>query len=108
MIVIIGIGKGKSLLFILLVKVGKAGLSVVIVLLNSLRDDIKRRYNKVGIESKEWNSRRLSFSIRIIFVTLESVVTKGFARFIETRKMVDSIDRIVIDECYIILDVDSK
>jgi len=107
-IVIIGTGKGKSLLFILPAKVSEAGLSVVIVLLNSLRDDMKRRCNEAGIESEEWNGRRLSFSVRIIFVILESAVTKGFVRFIETRKMADGIDRIVIDECHMILDVDSK
>lgn len=63
-IVIIRTGKGKSLLFMLLVKVSKGRLTIVIILLNLLRDNIKRRCNEAGIESKEWNRKRPPFSIK--------------------------------------------
>ena len=108
LIVVIGTGTGKSLLFMLLAKVGKGGCSIVIVLLNSLRDNIKRRCNEAGIESVEWSLRTLAFSARIVFVTPELAVTKGFGRFIEIRKIAGGIDRIVIDECYMILDCNKR
>ena len=40
----------------------------------------------------------------MIFITTESVVTKGFARFMETRKTAGGIDRIVVDEGHMVSD----
>ena len=106
--VIMGTGKGKSLLFMLPAKVSKGGLTIVIVPLNSLRDDMKRRCDEAGIESVEWTARRPPFSAKIVFVTPESAVTKAFGRFIETRKAAGGLDRIVIDECHMIMDASHK
>ena len=108
MMVIMGTGRGKSLLFMLPAKVSKGGLSIIIVPLNSLRDDMKRRCDEAGIESEEWSSKRPSFGARIVFVTPESAVTKSFARFIEMRNMAGGVDRIVIDECHMMLDCDER
>ena len=40
----------------------------------------------------------------MIFITTESVVRKGFARFVETRKTAGGIDRIVVDEGHMVSD----
>ena len=37
-------------------------------------------------------------------VILESAVTKAFARFINEKRTIRQLDRIVIDECYVVLD----
>ena len=37
-------------------------------------------------------------------VTLESAVTKAFARFINEKRTMRQLDRIVIDECHVVLD----
>ena len=48
-IVVIGTRAGKSILFILPASCS-TGVIVVVILLISLRGDIKRRYKKVGIK----------------------------------------------------------
>ena len=48
-IVVIGTGMGKSILFILLA-LYFIGVIVVVILLILLRGDIKRQYKKTGIE----------------------------------------------------------
>jgi len=42
---------------------------------------MKGRCDDAGIESEEWNGNRSSFGARRIFDTPESVVRKGFVRF---------------------------
>lgn len=57
-----GTSKGKSLLFMLPAKVSQDGLTVVVVPLKSLRDDMKRRCDEAGNESVEWYWERPTFS----------------------------------------------
>ena len=64
----------------------------------------KRRCDDARIGSDKWNSKRPSFGARMIFITTESVVTKGFARFMETWKMAGGTDRIVVDEGHMVSD----
>ena len=64
----------------------------------------KRRCDDARIGSEEWNSKRPSFGARTRFITTESVVTKRFARFVETRKMAGGMDRIVVDEGHMVSD----
>ena len=53
-----GTRAGKSILFILPASCSTEVI-VVVILLISLRGDIKRRYKKVGIKCVKWDSRKL-------------------------------------------------
>jgi superfamily II DNA helicase RecQ len=46
-------GGGKSLFFILLAASIRIGVTIVIIPLNSLREDLKDRYDKAGISYAE-------------------------------------------------------
>ena len=46
-------GGGKSLFFILLAASIRIGVIIIIIPLNLLREDLKDRYNKVGISYAE-------------------------------------------------------
>ena len=39
-----------------------------------------------------------------MLVTPESVVTKAFGRFINEKRIIRQLDRIVINKCYVVLD----
>lgn len=104
LMVIMGTGKGKSILFMLPAKVSQGGLTIVIVPLNALRDDMKRRCDEAGIESAEWSWKRPTFQAKVVFITPESAVTKAFFRFIQGRKVAGGIDRMIMDEYHMILD----
>ncbi|KAH5708161.1 hypothetical protein HBI18_241080 [Parastagonospora nodorum] len=64
-VVVMGTGAGKSILFMLPASVS-TGLTIVVVPLVALRFDMKERCDKLRIASAEWNSRRSDESAQII------------------------------------------
>jgi superfamily II DNA helicase RecQ len=48
-------GGRKSLFFIVLAASSREGVSIVVVLLTLLREDLRDRYSKVGIRYTEWD-----------------------------------------------------
>ncbi|KAF2803441.1 uncharacterized protein BDZ99DRAFT_400031, partial [Mytilinidion resinicola] len=92
-VAIIGTGRGKSMLFIL-PALCSTGVIVVVMLLVSLRKDIKSRCNKAGIE---W--------AQVVLVTPESAVGEAFSNFINQQRSMGRLDRIVIDKYHVILDL---
>ena len=102
-VVIMGTGAGKSMLFMLPASCS-GGVSVVIVPLVSLRGDIKTRCNKAGIKCVEWDSRKPNDWASIVLVTPESAVSSGFGNFINRQRAMGRLVQIVVDEYHVILD----
>jgi superfamily II DNA helicase RecQ len=80
-IVIISTGAGKSMLFTLPASC-LTGLTVVVVLLVSLRGDMKNQCNRAGIECVKWNSWKPHKWASVVLVTPEAAVSKSFRNFI--------------------------
>ncbi|KAJ9634930.1 hypothetical protein H2199_008794 [Coniosporium tulheliwenetii] len=97
-------GGGKSLFFMLPAASSRDGVTVVIVPLCSLREDLKDRCDRAGISCAEWNGERPPHWANIVLVTPESAVTKAFGRFIDEKRTMRQLDRIVVDECHVVLD----
>jgi len=97
-------GGGKSLLFMLPAASSRDGVTVVIVPLCSLREDLKDRCDGAGISCAEWNGERPPHWASVVLVTPESAVTKAFSRFIDEKRTMRRLDRIVVDECHVVLD----
>jgi superfamily II DNA helicase RecQ len=102
-VVVMGTGAGKSVLFMLPASVS-SGLTVVVVPLVALRGDMKARCDALNIISAEWDSRRPHEWAQVMFVTPESAVGKAFGHFINRQRLMGRLDRIVIDECHVVLD----
>jgi hypothetical protein len=102
-IVVMGTGAGKSLLF-MLPAACSSGLTVVIVPLLSLRGDLKSRCDRMGIECVEWDSCRPHEWAQIVLVTPEAAVGDAFANFMHRQQMMGRLDRIVVDKCHVVLD----
>jgi len=100
---IMGTGAGKSILFMLPAFVS-SGVSVVITPLISLREDMHDRCNKLGISCVEWDSRRPHEWAQIVLVAPESAVGEGFGNFMNRQRAMGRLDRIVVDECHVVLD----
>jgi superfamily II DNA helicase RecQ len=92
-------GGGKSLLFMLPVVALWDEVTIVIVPIVALRQDMCERSNKKGIPCAEWDGKRPPYNARIILATPESAVTPAFDRFVEEKKRSYQLERIVIDEC---------
>ena len=71
-------GGGKSLSFMLPAYCSPGGTAVVVLPLVSLRQGLHGRCAKSMIESHVWQSRGGNRMATVVFVTPESVVTKGF------------------------------
>ena len=96
-------GAGKSMLFMLPAWAEQGGTTVVVVPLISLRGDMMRRCKELGISCAEWQIQRPPDAAAIVFVTPESAVGDGFATFVNRLRATRQLDRIVIDECHIVL-----
>ena len=96
-------GAGKSMLFMLPAWAEQGGTTVVIVPLIALRGDMMRRCKKLGISCAEWDGRHPPDAAAIVLVTPESAVGEDFATFLNRLRATRQLDRIVIDECHIVL-----
>jgi RecQ family ATP-dependent DNA helicase len=96
-------GAGKSMLFMLPAWAEQGGTTVVVVPLIALRGDMMRRCRKLGISCAEWDSRRPPDAAAIVLVTPESAVREEFATFLNRLRATRQLDRIVVDECHIVL-----
>jgi hypothetical protein len=97
-------GGGKSLSFMLPAYCTPDGVTVVVVPLTALESDLERRCREARIPAAIWSSREPVQMASIVLVTPESVITKGFRGFINRLLARQRLDRVVIDECHVILD----
>jgi hypothetical protein len=104
LLVVMATGIGKSMLFMLPAAVSPGGVTIVISPLNFLQDDMLSRCDKLGIPSAKWDGRRPPYWARIVFTTPEGAATKAFGRFLDEKRMLRELDRIVIDECHTLLE----
>jgi superfamily II DNA helicase RecQ len=80
------------------------GVTIVIVSMVALRQDMCERSSEKGIPCAEWDGKRPPYRARIVLATPESTVTEAFGRFVEEKKRTYQLERIVIDECHMILE----
>jgi superfamily II DNA helicase RecQ len=97
-------GIGKSLLFMLPASLSPGGVTVVIAPLNALRDNLQDRCDLLSIPCAKWDGKRPPYWASIILVTPEGAVSAAFGRFIDEKRMLRQLDRIVIDECHVLMD----
>ena len=102
-VAVMGTGGGKSLLFMLPAYCSRSGVTVVVVPLIALRQDMKRRCEEMGIRCQEWESQRPGDGAQVVLVTPESAVSEGFSTFLTRMRAMQQLDRIVIDECHVVL-----
>ncbi|MGI4799967.1 MAG: DEAD/DEAH box helicase [Janthinobacterium lividum] len=104
-VAVMATGEGKSVLFMLPAICAPDGLTVVVVPLIALRQNMIKRCKELGIACGEWVAGKQFDNASMVFVTPESAVSPGFMSFLNRIKR--RLDRIVIDECHVILNEDS-
>lgn len=81
----------------------QGGSTVVVILLIALWGDIMRRCRSLGISCAAWEGRRPPNAAAVVLVTPESAVGEEFATFLNRLRATRQLDRIIIDECHIVL-----
>ncbi|KAF7528441.1 hypothetical protein G7054_g10139 [Neopestalotiopsis clavispora] len=104
-----GTGSGKSVSFMLPAYCAGDGTTVVIVPLVALREDLVGRCSRAAIRMLVWSpsyDKRAPYgeASSIVFVTPESATTPAFRAYLDSLYARARLDRIVVDECHIILD----
>jgi superfamily II DNA or RNA helicase len=102
-VAIIGTGMGKSLSF-MLPALTSTGVTVVVVPILALKNDLKDRCIQAGIECVEWDSERPHEWASVVLVVPESAVSASFEAFINRQRAMGRLERIVVDECHIALE----
>ncbi|GFF64166.1 DEAD/DEAH box helicase, putative [Aspergillus udagawae] len=96
-------GGGKSMLFMVPTFAAPGGTTIVVVPLVALHSDMARRCQELGISCVAWESRRPPDAASIVLVTPESAVSPDFQTFLNRLRWTRRLDRIVIDECHVVL-----
>ena len=94
-------GGGKSLLFLLPASYDFSGVTIVLLPLISLREDLYRRTKELGILSIIWHPSLTSIEYNIVFTTPESLRNTQFWTFLLKLRTIGRLDRIVVDECHL-------
>jgi superfamily II DNA helicase RecQ len=102
-LVVMGTGAGKSLLFQLPARSQKSGTTVVVVPLKTLERSLHARCYRAGISSIMWDAGQADRMAQVVFVQPESAVGTRFNQFLNRLEGLGQLDRIVIDECHTVL-----
>ncbi|KFZ24201.1 hypothetical protein V502_01319, partial [Pseudogymnoascus sp. VKM F-4520 (FW-2644)] len=104
-LVVMGTGVGKSMLFQIPAKSASSGTTIVITPLVLLQDHMVERCQQVGISCTKWDSQRMGeMRAQIVIVTPESAVSKAFSTFLNDVQGRGELVRIVFDECHTVMD----
>ena len=96
-------GSGKSLFFQIPGLVDPLGVTIVILPLISLLFDQLQRAKKLNISSTIYDPRNPPDSVRLVFTTPETSLSENFQNFLSRLRTFHQLDRIIIDECHVIL-----
>lgn len=105
LLVVMPTGGGKSLLFMLPAFMKPDKVSIVVVPLVSLQQDLIQRCAAKGITAARFSDAADStaLGVRIVFVSAEHLVLPSYARFLRNAAASQSLHAIFIDEAHLIL-----
>jgi len=102
-VVVMPTGAGKSVLFMLPAFVQVGGVTIVVVPLKALRADMIARCGGLSIRCAVWEHDNAVDGASIVLVTPEKAASPAFGTFVSRIRQTQRLDRIVIDECHVIL-----
>lgn len=98
-VVVLGTGEGKSMLFMLPCVLPDAGITILILPLVSLRGDLLRRVRELAIDHWIWTPHEAR-TAPLVFVSAEAAGTKAFRAYAYRLAATGDLGRIVLDEAH--------
>jgi DEAD/DEAH box helicase len=100
-VVVMPTGEGKSVIWQLPAFAGLGGVTVVVVPLRALEEDLLNRCRHLRISGAIWKAgAALPNDVSLVFTTPEAFVKKPFQAFVNQCLERRALDRVVIDECH--------
>lgn len=100
-VIVLGTGAGKSLLFMLLCTLDRASTTILILPLVSLWGDLACRATEMGIEYCLWLPEEPDRTAPLVFATVKAAGTTRFCTFAAQLAARQELDRIVIDKAHL-------
>lgn len=98
-----GTGQGKSLLFLLPAWYHHYGLTIVVVPLIALREDLMRRARQWRLPCAAWDPVHPREDVSLLFAMPEHLHHDAFRSFVRRTFALGRLRRIVLDECHTVL-----
>ena len=98
-VVVLGTGEGKSMLFMLPCALPDAGITILILPLVSLRGDLLRRVRELAIDHWVWAPHETR-NAPLVFVSAEAAGSKAFRAYAYKLAATGDLGRIVLDEAH--------
>jgi len=98
-VVVLGTGEGKSILFMLPCVLPDTGITILILPLVSLRGDLLRRVRELAIDHWIWTPCETR-TAPLVFVSAEAAGTKAFRAYAYKLAATGDLGRIVLDEAH--------
>jgi superfamily II DNA or RNA helicase len=100
-VIVMPTGEGKSITWQLPAFTGLGGVTIVVVPLRALKEDLLNRCQHLSISSAIWKAgAALPNNVSLVFTTPEAFVRKPFQTFVNQCLERRILDRVVIDECH--------
>ncbi|MCJ1261580.1 hypothetical protein MMC22_001445 [Lobaria immixta] len=96
-------GGGKSLLFMLPAHCSTDSTTVVVVPLTALQHDLHEKCLRQGLSCAIWNGQPPPSFVQVVLVTPEAALGPMFGTFLNQLQGLHQRDRIVLDECHVVL-----
>lgn len=102
LVVVLPTGGGKSMLFMVPACMADAGVSIVVVPLRALVDDLVQRLKQAGIDHLEWQAGETN-PAAVVVVSADTAVGNGFLSYACGLAERGHLRRVVVDECHLAL-----
>ena len=111
-LIVMPTGSGKTILYVVPTLLPGAQVTVVIVTLVALKQDLLRRCAEWGLEPLCYSRTtcdegRLHAVPSLVFVDVDSAVTQSFRAFLQRLQKTGRLDRIVLEEAHLLLELQS-
>jgi len=101
--VILATSSGKSFLYLLLALLSTAETTIIIVPLIALKSDLLRKAKEMKISASIYEERKSAD--KLVLVLIETTILSSFQLFLMSLHAENKLDRIIFDECHLIVTV---